>query len=99
MEEAAETVQKLTGREVEWKLGPVTDEPDLVGVLDGLCDLICVTYGTAGECGVDLEPFWDEVHRTNLLKANGPVREDGKQLKPPGWKGPDLASILARVTS
>lgn len=68
---------------------------DLIAAIDGLCDLIWVAYGTAGEFGIDLEPFWNEVYRTNMAKANGPVREDGKQLKPNGWVGPDIAGILA----
>ena len=68
---------------------------DLVGALDGLCDLLAVTYGTAAEFGVDLAPFWDEVHRSNMAKAGGPVRDDGKALKPVGWTAPDIAGVLA----
>lgn len=72
---------------------------DLVGAIDGLCDLLCVTYGAAIEFGIDLAPFWDEVHRTNMAKIGGPVREDGKCLKPPGWTPPDIAGVLARTTN
>lgn len=97
MEEAVETVEASTGRRVEWRY--VDDEPtmtpDLVKALDGLCDLLCVTYGTFAEYGVDAAPFWDEVHRTNMAKAGGPVRADGKRLKPPGWTPPDIAGVLA----
>lgn len=71
---------------------------DLVEAIDGLCDLLCVTYGAAAEFGVDLAPFWNEVHRTNMAKAGGPMREDGKRLKPPGWQPPDIAGILAGVS-
>jgi predicted HAD superfamily Cof-like phosphohydrolase len=70
---------------------------DLVGAVDGLCDLVCVVYGTAAEFGVDLEPFWNEVHRTNMAKAGGPVRGDGKRLKPPGWQPPDITGILGAM--
>jgi predicted HAD superfamily Cof-like phosphohydrolase len=70
---------------------------DLVEAIDGMCDLLCVVYGTAAEFGIDLAPFWDEVHRTNMAKAGGPVREDGKRLKPPGWTPPDIAGVLAAV--
>lgn len=69
---------------------------DLIEAIDGLCDLLCVTYGAASEFGIDLAPFWDEVHRTNMAKVGGPVREDGKRLKPPGWTPPDIAGVLAR---
>jgi predicted HAD superfamily Cof-like phosphohydrolase len=70
---------------------------DLIGAIDGLCDLLCVVYGAAAEFGVDLEPFWDEVHRTNMAKAGGPLRADGKRLKPPGWTAPDIAGVLAAL--
>ena len=69
---------------------------DLVEAIDGLCDLLCVVYGAAAEFGIDLAPFWNEVHRTNMAKQGGPVREDGKQLKPEGWTPPDIAGVLAR---
>src|SRR4051794_15687864 len=65
-EEAAETVAAIRAG-------------DLVEAVDGMCDLLCVVYGTAAEFGLDLAPFWDEVHRTNMAKAGGPVREDGKR--------------------
>lgn len=67
---------------------------DLPGAIDGLCDLLCVVHGAALEFGVDILLFWEEVHRTNMAKADGPVREDGKRLKPPGWTPPDIAGIL-----
>ncbi len=83
-EEALETVTAI-------RLG------DLVEAVDGLCDLLCVAYGAALEFGVDLRPFWDEVHRTNMAKQGGPVREDGKRLKPEGWTPPDIAGLLAKL--
>jgi predicted HAD superfamily Cof-like phosphohydrolase len=80
-EEARETVEAIRAG-------------DLLGAIDGMCDVLCVIYGTAAEFGVDLAPFWDEVHRTNMAKAGGPVREDGKRLKPEGWQPPDLSRVL-----
>ena len=83
-EEARETVEAIRAE-------------NLVEAIDGLCDLLCVVYGAALEFGVDLDPFWSEVHRTNMAKAGGPVREDGKRLKPDGWTPPDLAGVLAQL--
>lgn len=67
---------------------------DLVEAVDGFCDLLCVVYGAAVEFGIDLAPFWREVHKTNMAKVGGPVREDGKRLKPEGWKPPQIADLL-----
>ena len=74
-------------------------EGDLLGMIDALCDLLYVTYGAAVALGVDLEPFFKEVHRTNMAKQGGPRREDGKQLKPPGWQPPRLAELLQEQLS
>lgn len=67
---------------------------DLVEVVDGMCDLIYVVLGTAVAFGIDLEPYFDEVHRTNMLKATGSIREDGKRLKPPDWQPPRIKEML-----
>lgn len=70
---------------------------DLVETVDGLCDLLYVVLGAADVCGVPLGRFFDEVHRSNLLKLNGPRREDGKILKPEGWRPPRIAEMLAEL--
>lgn len=56
----------------------------------------CWSLGSDG-LGVDLRPFFKEVHRTNMLKTSGPIREDGKRMKPPGWKPPRLAEMYAAL--
>jgi predicted HAD superfamily Cof-like phosphohydrolase len=70
------------------------DENDLVEIADGIADSIVVLLGTAVTYGIDLRPVWDEVHRTNMAKKDGPIRADGKKLKPEGWKPPDIKKIL-----
>ena len=70
------------------------DDNDIVAAIDGMCDLIYVVLGTAAEFGIDLEPFWNEVHRSNMEKLGGEKRADGKQLKPDGWEPPDIEGIL-----
>jgi predicted HAD superfamily Cof-like phosphohydrolase len=70
---------------------------DLVAASDALADLAYVVLGAAVEWGLPLPPVFDEVHRSNMAKVGGPKREDGKQLKPPGWTPPDIAGVLARA--
>ena len=71
-------------------------EPDLIEVIDGLCDLTYVVTGTAVAMGFDMDPHYEEVHRANMTKPAGPKREDGKQLKPEGWRPPAHDKIIER---
>ena len=43
-------------------------EVDLVGVADALADIDYVNQGAAVAYGLDLEPFQDEVHSSNMTK-------------------------------
>lgn len=70
------------------------DKPDFVEVIDGLADVIYVVLGAAVTFGINLEPFFEEVHRSNMAKEQGGVRGDGKILKPAGWQPPALEEIL-----
>lgn len=69
---------------------------DLVEIADGIADTIVVLLGTANAYGIEMQPIWDEVHRTNMAKSGGKKREDGKSLKPEGWKPPDVKSLLKK---
>lgn len=60
-----------------------------------MCDLIYVVLGTAVSFGIDLNPIWDAVQASNMEKTKGERREDGKILKPEGWKPPNIASLIA----
>ena len=72
---------------------------DLVETVDGLCDLIYVIYGAAVTFGIDLEPFFNEVHRSNMTKLweDGKPRyreSDHKVLKPLTYSKPDIKGLL-----
>jgi predicted HAD superfamily Cof-like phosphohydrolase len=69
---------------------------DLIEVADGCADLRVVTIGTELACGIDGDAVFAEVHRSNMAKGDGPMRADGKRLKPPGWKPPDVLGVLAK---
>ena len=70
------------------------EQRNLVGMIDAMIDLKYVIDGTFIAFGIDNEPFFDEVHRTNMLKVNGSTRDDGKILKPEGWKEPRIKEML-----
>jgi predicted HAD superfamily Cof-like phosphohydrolase len=67
---------------------------DLSAVADALGDLLYVVFGTAVECGIDMQPIVDEIHKSNLTKDGGGQRADGKVLKGPGYVAPDIAAVL-----
>jgi predicted HAD superfamily Cof-like phosphohydrolase len=67
---------------------------DLVGIADGLADLLYVVLGTALTYGIDLEPVFCEVHRANMAKKTGHGPAIGKVQKPAGWQPPRIRAIL-----
>jgi predicted HAD superfamily Cof-like phosphohydrolase len=71
---------------------------DRVETLDALVDILVVTIGAIHSMGADAEGAWREVMSTNFAKIgeDGKVRkrEDGKVLKPPGWKAPELGQYV-----
>lgn len=67
---------------------------DLVGVADGLADLLYVTYGTAVSCGIHMPPIFQEVHRSNMTKVGGHKAPNGKWIKPETYEPANLVPIL-----
>lgn len=71
------------------------DQDDFIEMVDALADILVVTYGTAVEMGVDLEPVFREVHRSNMSKDGG-KDAGGKILKGPGFSPPDIKGELRK---
>ena len=67
---------------------------DTVAVAKELADLLYVVYGTAVSCGIDMEPVFREVHRSNMSKVGGHKRADGKWVKPATYSPARLEPIL-----
>lgn len=79
-----------------------TDDQNWVEIIDAICDLLYVTYGAAIAMGIDINPFFEEVHRSNMskldLETGRPMyREDGKVMKPSTYSPADLKSVLLRL--
>jgi predicted HAD superfamily Cof-like phosphohydrolase len=68
---------------------------DVEAVAKELADLLYVVYGTAVSCGLDMDPVFQEVHRSNMSKVGGRKRADGKWLKPSSYSPACLHPILA----
>ena len=88
--------------EEEWKeLKVAIDDNDKVETLDALVDILVVTIGALHSMGADAEGAWREVMQTNFAKIDedGKVRkrEDGKILKPLGWKAPELEPFIKKA--
>lgn len=75
---------------------------DLEKAGNALVDMMVFIVGTGLEWGIPLDRLWAEVHRANMAKVgpDGKVtyREDGKVLKPEGWKPPDIAAAMREKT-
>ena len=68
---------------------------DLSAMAKELADLLYVVYGTAVSLGIDMEPVFKEVHRSNMSKVGGYKREDGKWVKPPTYSPASLEAIVS----
>lgn len=88
-------LEELTGK---GELLDSMENYDIVGVADGLADVLYVVFGTAAAYGIDIQQVFDEIHRSNMSKVgpDGTVirREDGKILKPDTYFAPNLTPIL-----
>ena len=74
---------------------------DQVETLDALIDILVVTIGAIHSMGADGDGAWKEVMKTNFAKIDSETgkvrkRDDGKVLKPLGWKAPELAPFLKK---
>ena len=68
---------------------------DLSSIAKEMADLLYVVYGTAVSYGIDMNPVFREVHRSNMSKVGGYKREDGKWVKPATYSPARIEQILA----
>ena len=92
--------ERLIQEEFE-ELKEAMGKGDLAAIAKELADLLYVVYGTAVSYGIDMDPVFREVHRSNMSKVGGYKRDDGKWVKPPTYSisaagaGPDLFEEVA----
>ena len=72
---------------------------DLAAVAKEMADLLYVVYGTAVSYGIDMDPVFREVHRSNMSKVGGYKREDGKWVKPATYSPAHIEPIVAEQRS
>ena len=109
MRACGQTVDKFNGTQFDMYCALIEEEHkelkqalannDNVEVLDALIDILVVTIGAIHSGGFDAEGAWKEVMSTNFAKIDKETglvrkREDGKVLKPVGWKAPNLAPFV-----
>lgn len=78
------------------------ENEDFVEAVDAICDLLYVTYGAAISMGINIDPFFEEVHRSNMSKldpATGqPIyRDDGKIIKPSSYSRADIKTLMLKL--
>lgn len=96
-EQSKQLCRKLIEEETEELLEAI-DYDDWPEIIDGAADTIFVVLYLMAKTGINLESFWQEVCKTNLAKAGGPKDPvTGKQLKPEGWKPPNIEKMLEDV--
>ena len=69
--------------------------------MDAMVDCWYYALDTAAKHGMNLEPVFQLVHSANMAKRNPQTgqferREDGKVIKPSGWKEADITSEVTR---
>ncbi len=77
------------------ELKEALDSGDLPSIAKEMADLLYVVYGTAVSYGIDMDPVFREVHRSNMSKVGGYKREDGKWVKPASYSPARIEPILA----
>jgi len=105
--ESAERHVKMIRDEFEKELVPAILSGDILETYDAIIDVIYFLIGAASDSGMDIEPGFKEVHRSNMskmdprtrkaikAKANDPSGEpEGKVLKGPDYFVPNLMRIL-----
>jgi len=81
-----------------YELCEALSRKDMVETYDALNDLLYVVIGAAVACGMELQPGWLEVCRSNDTKVvDGFKDAAGKWRKGPSYEAPKLGPILKEL--
>jgi len=85
-----------TLKEMDELLSAIATE-NLVEIADALGDVLYFIYGTGVAYGVDLEPVFAEIHRSNMTKERPDPTQyiDAKAVKGKDYSPPDIESIIS----
>ena len=75
--------------------GHLPETFDEVKAVDAICDLLYVIFNLCEELHIDIEPFFNEVHLSNMTKTPGALSPTKKIMKGPDFKPPRIADMLA----
>ncbi|GAP63704.1 hypothetical protein ARMA_2127 [Ardenticatena maritima] len=93
---------RLIQEEME-ELCEAARQEDLPAIARELADLLYVCYGMALVYGLPIHEVFAEIHASNMSKLGPdgePIRrEDGKVLKGPNFRPPNVAALLANASS
>lgn len=68
---------------------------DIVEIADSIADSLVVVLGTAVACGIDIEPIFNEVMRSNMTKfIDGYRAPNGKWIKGPSYTPANIKPLL-----
>lgn len=80
------------------ELGELTNavnKNDMVEIADAIADLLYVVIGIGIAYGIDMEPIFAEVHRSNMSKFIDGYRDsNGKWIKGPCYSPANLVPII-----
>jgi predicted HAD superfamily Cof-like phosphohydrolase len=99
-EDAIEVVRGLCDRDHNTKYVKPSDPTDLIAEqADAMVDATYYLYDMGSRMGVNLDKVFSVVHAANMAKRDPTTdtfrkREDGKILKPDGWKEPDIRAEI-----
>jgi len=90
--------EKRLRKGVTQALGAIANKPLPVSV-QALRHVLNIIESWLWLWRIPLADFFDLVHESNMAKLGGPLRSDGKILKPAGWQPPLIAEQLEKLIS